>query len=375
MKWTREPYLALMTFGEFPRPMFIELFGLLLGLDEQWRKQGASEDEINLTAFDFDYVEQVNPGGRCGPIGLPATQLIEDTPTHRVELDGLGRRLMIDKRTATIALPLNFPVTTMDDWLRLKPHYAFREDRIDEAQIDRAIALQREGVLTRAHILGAYDTLRNLMGEENAAMACYDQPELVRDVMNTLRDTAMNVLERVSDRITIDQLSVHEDMAGKSGPLFGPSQMQQFVRPYFRPVWDMLASRGTLIFDIDTDGNVNAILDDFVDCGINHLHPMEPAAGMDVVQVRRKYGKQLTFNGGIDKFVVRNGTKEDIRRELEYKLQPLMRDGGGIAFGLDHRIPDDTPLASYRYYVETAREMLGLPPRSAAATGWARMAM
>jgi len=375
MKWTREPYLALMTFGEFPRPMFIELFGLLLGLDEQWRQQGASEDEINLTAFDFDYVEQVNPGGRCGPIGLPATQLIEDTPTHRVELDGLGRRLMIDKRTATIALPMNFPVETMDDWLRFKPHFQWNERRIDSDQIDRAIAAQQQGKLVRAGIPGAYDTVRNLMGEANAAIACYDQPELIHDILTTLRDTAMKTLERVTDKLTIDQLSVHEDMAGKSGPLWGPAQMIEFAKPYFRPIWDLLHSRGTVIFDMDTDGNVNAILDELIDCGINHLHPMEPAAGMDIVQVRQDYGKQLTFNGGIDKFAVRNGTKADIDRELAYKLQPLMRDGGGIAFGLDHRIPDGTPLVNYRYYVDTAREMLGLPPRDPRKRGWARMAM
>ncbi len=40
--------------------------------------------------------------------------------------------------------------------------------------------------------------------------------------------------------------------------------------------------------------------------------------------------------GGIDKHVLRR-SKEEIRRELEYKLQPLMQQGG-MVFGLDHRI-------------------------------------
>lgn len=375
MRWTREQYLSLMTFGEFPRPMFLELFGPLLGLVDEWRAQGATDDEINLTTFDFDFVETVGAGGNTWAMGLPETQLIEDTPTHRVELDGFGRRMMYDKRTATIALPMNFPVETMDDWLRFKPHFQWNEDRVNDEQIDRAIAAQQQGKLVRAGIPGAYDTVRNLMGEANAAMACYDQPELIHDILTTLRETAMAVYERVTDKLTIDQLSVHEDMAGKSGPLWGPNQMTEFARPYFRPVWDLLSSRGTVIFDMDTDGNVNAILDELIDCGINHLHPMEPAAGMDVVQVRQDYGKQLTFNGGIDKFAVRNGTKADIDRELEYKLRPELRDGGGIGFGLDHRIPDGTPLDNYRYYVDTARDMLGLPPRDGSSTGWARMAM
>jgi uroporphyrinogen-III decarboxylase len=150
--------------------------------------------------------------------------------------------------------------------------------------------------------------------------------------------------------------------------------MQQFVRPYFRPVWDLLESRGTLIFDVDTDGNINAILDDLIDCGINHTHPMEPAAGMDIVATRKRYGKRLSFNGGIDKFAVIK-SRAAIDAELEYKLQPAMRDGGGIAFGLDHRIPNGTSLERYRYYVNTARRMLGIAPRDGVHTGWARMAM
>lgn len=374
MRWTREQYLDLMAFRPVSRPMFVEPFGLLIGLEAQWREQGASDGEIDLSAFDFDFVQRVGAGGNCGAIGLPKTVVLEESPTHRIERDGLGRTVLIDKRTATIGLPQNYPVVTIKDWLKLKPHFAWHESRINSAQMQKAVASGREGWIVQAGIPGAYDTLRELMGEEWAAVACYEEPELVQDIMQTLRSTAMAVLERVSERVRIDVLSVHEDMAGKSGPLIGPRQMQQFVKPYYRPVWEMLASRGTPIFGMDTDGNVNAILDDLIDCGLTHLYPMEPAAGMDMVAVRRKYGRALTFLGGIDKFAVMK-SREAIDAELEYKLQPMMREGGGVAFGLDHRIPNGTPLELYRYYVDRAREILGLPRRSSEQRGWARMAM
>lgn len=51
-----------------------------------------------------------------------------------------------------------------------------------------------------------------------------------------------------------------------------------------------------------------------------------------------------------------------------------MVTSGGIAFGLDHRIPNGTPLENYRYYVDTAREILQLPPRDPSLGGWGRMA-
>ena len=88
--------------------------------------------------------------------------------------------------------------------------------------------------------------------------------------------------------------------------------------------------------------------------------------------IRKKYDKKLVMRGGIDKHVLR-GTEEDIRKELEYKMQSLMQEGG-IAFGLDHRIPNGTPLENYRYYGDFGRELLGIPPRTGKSKGWQRMA-
>lgn len=373
MKWTRDQYVELMSFGGHPRPMFVELFGPLVGLEDEWRRQGAEEDELNLTAFDFDHVDRVRVG-HCKAFDMCRPQVLEETETVLIQRDSLGRTTKLDKRTATIPLPLDFPVRSMDDWLRYRPLFAFRADRIDWDEVERAKAAQAAGALVMATIPGAYDTVRDLMGEEQAALAYYDQPELIADIMTTLRDTAIRTLGPISERLVIDQLSVHEDLAGKSGPMVGPVQVQEHFTPYFSAVWSMLRERGTRLFAMDTDGNVNPILDALLACGLTEVFPMEPAAGMDIVKLREKYGRRLAFRGGIDKFVVRTGTRRDIRRELEYKLQPAVRDGGGVAFGLDHRIPNGTPLESYRFYVDTARDILGLPARDVSRRGWARMA-
>jgi uroporphyrinogen-III decarboxylase len=194
----------------------------------------------------------------------------------------------------------------------------------------------------------------------------------MRDILATLTDTATRVLGRICERLTIDQVSVSEDLAGKSGPLVGPSQVREFFRPYYRSVWDVVSARGTRIFQIDSDGNFSAIIPDLLGCGITAMDPLEPAAGMDFVELRKAYGTRFAMLGGIDKHVLRR-SRAEIDRELAYKLQPLMRQGGTV-FGLDHRIPNGTPLESYRYYVDRGREILGLPRRTPERQGWRRMA-
>lgn len=372
MRWRREQYLDLVTFGQADRPMFVELFGPLVGLPDEWREQGATQDEIDLVAFDWDYVPVVRCGGDTGFRGEDRSEVLEETAEHIIRRDHLGRTVKLCKGFATIGLPLDFPVKTMDDWLELKPGYAWREDRIDWAAVEKARQAQEGGALVVAGIGGAWDTPRELMGDEVACLCYYEQPELMRDIIDTLADTAMRVLGAISEKLTIDQLSVHEDLAGRTGSLVGPVQIREYFQPYFRQVWEMLRLRGTRVFDMDSDGNVNSVLESFIECGLTSMHPMEPAAGMDIVAVRKKFGPKLAMRGGIDKHVLR-GTKDDIRKELEYKMQPMMREGG-MVFGLDHRIPNGTPIENYRYYVRTGREILGLPPLDGARKGWARMA-
>jgi uroporphyrinogen-III decarboxylase len=101
---------------------------------------------------------------------------------------------------------------------------------------------------------------------------------------------------------------------------------------------------------------MNPVIDAFLDAGVNCMHPMEPAANMDIVKVREKYGTRLAFYGGIDKHIIRQ-SKQEIVEELEYKIPPMVKSGGCV-LALDHRIPNGTPLENYRFYIQKAWEIM-----------------
>ena len=229
-----------MTFAPCSRPMFCELFGPLVGLDEEWRLQGAGPEEIAMTAFDWDYVPYVECGGEAGPlVGLPTT--ISEDEDCLIQRDGLGRTLKLFKKDGHGSPAARLP----------RPH----DGRL--AAAEASVRILREphslgrgglrpgvagcGALVVGRLPGAWDTARELMGEEVACMAYYEQPELMQDILDTLTDTAVRTFERITERLVIDQLYVHEDLAGKSGPLMGPVHVTRFFQPYFRRVWDLLA--------------------------------------------------------------------------------------------------------------------------------------
>lgn len=360
MLWDREEYLSHMTFHGSKREMFCELFGPLIGLDREWRAQGASNDEISLRAFGWDGVRTAWVPFDASPRSGIVPRVIADSDSETVSIDGMGREMHLSKRCATIPLPFTHPVRTPEDWDRIRHWYAFREDRIDMERLKALKRLQAEGTLIVMAMPGGFDEPRQLMGEEALCCACYDEPEMLRDMTDTFSDLTARALEIILDFVKVDVLSVHEDMAGRGGPLIGPVQVRAFIAPYYRKIWDLAKDGGARLFSQDSDGNTVSVIDAFMEAGVNCIYPCEPQAGMDMMALRQKYGRRLAFKGGIDKFALR-GTKADIDRELDYKLSSPLT-GGGTVFGLDHRIPNGVPLENYRYYVREGRRRLGLPP-------------
>jgi hypothetical protein len=352
----REEYLDYMTFQANERPLFTEIFGPIIGLKEEWLAQGATPEELDFSAFRYRCEARGGVPVSTGWVGGSAREVLEETDEYVISRDPMGRTMRLNKGVASIPLPLDYPVKSMDDWLKVKRHYEFTETRFGNDWERRAREHLEAGRVVTVGIPGGFDEPRQLMGEEAVCVAFYEQPELIHGILKTIGDTAFRVLDRVSATVQVDMLSVHEDMAGKSGPLIGPRHVEEFVAPYYRRIWDMLQERGARLFDQDSDGNMNAVIPAFLDAGVNVMHPMEPAANMDIVKIRETYGTRLAFYGGIDKHVIRR-SKQEIVAELEYKIPPIVPTGGCV-FALDHRIPNGTPLENYRFYIRKAWEIL-----------------
>ena len=80
MIWDRERYIAHALFEDTGREMFCELFGPLHVLEKEWRLQGATEAEIAMRAFDWDYVPVEHVKGWVGAVTGITPRVLEDTP-------------------------------------------------------------------------------------------------------------------------------------------------------------------------------------------------------------------------------------------------------------------------------------------------------
>jgi len=93
MEVRREEYLAYMTFRENRRPLFTELFGPIVGLKEEWAREGATPEEIDMSAFRYRRHMSAYVPVSTGLIGGHPSTIIEETDEFIIGTDAYGRRV------------------------------------------------------------------------------------------------------------------------------------------------------------------------------------------------------------------------------------------------------------------------------------------
>jgi uroporphyrinogen decarboxylase len=156
--------------------------------------------------------------------------------------------------------------------------------------------------------------------------------------------------------VAIDWYNYFEDFAFKTGPLVSPSLYRRFLLPRYRRLNEHLTRHGVRLISLDSDGNIDVLLPLVLEAGFNHLCPLEQAANMDLVRIRREYGTAFALMGGIDKREIAKG-KQAIERELHRQAPQLLETGGYIPT-IDHSIPPDVSYENFRYYLDVKRKLI-----------------
>jgi uroporphyrinogen decarboxylase len=204
---------------------------------------------------------------------------------------------------------------------------------------------------------GYFGVLREWTGVERLLYMFYDDPGLVEDMMDHVLYLDLEIAKWVVKDLRIDVVRFWEDMAFKSGTLISPDMIRKYMLPRYRQITDFLHSQGIDILHADSDGNIDELIPLWLEVGVNFPCPLEVAAGMDAVALRKKYGKDIILGGNIDKRVFARG-KDAIKKEVMSKV-PYLVESGGYFPSLDHAVPPDISLDGFRYYIDLLREIAG----------------
>lgn len=177
---------------------------------------------------------------------------------------------------------------------------------------------------------------------------CYrvvDEPEQVKAERAHAVDEKLAAAEELAGKGLFDGFALCTDYCFNSGPFLSPRQFSEFVTPYLARLIQGYRDMGFYVIK-HSDGNVSPIIDQLVQCRPHALHSLDPQAGVDIAEIKRKYGREICLIGNVNCGLLQTGTEEEVSESARYALRHGM-PGGGYIFSTSNCIYPGMPLERY----------------------------
>ena len=132
-------------------------------------------------------------------------------------------------------------------------------------------------------------------------------------------------------RAGVDIIITGDDVAGQKGMLMKLDVWREFLKPRLAAtVRAVKEVRSDAFVFYHSDGNVEAVIPELIEVGIDILNPVQPEC-IDPSAVKLKYGDRLSFWGTVSvQQTMPFGTPEEVREEVRSRIRTVGKCGGLI---------------------------------------------
>ena len=176
----------------------------------------------------------------------------------------------------------------------------------------------------------------------------------VERLLAGLTNHILRTMEIFLARFEFDGIALSDDYGTQHGMLMSPDCWRRLLRPRVAEIYGLAKRHGRTVFH-HSCGNIVPIIGDLIEVGLDILHPIQPEA-MDVYELKRQFGRDLTFCGGVrTQDLLPHGTPQQIRDEVR-RLKEKLGDGGGYILEPGITLQADVPLDNLVALIEEARK-------------------
>ena len=200
-----------------------------------------------------------------------------------------------------------------------------------------------------------FEMVFRLRGMQNAILDLLADPELAGHMLERAGAFAGTIAEAACERFPLDWLWTGDDIAGQQAKIMSPGCWRDMIRPHLARIFQIGKSRGLWVA-YHSCGAIRPIIPDLIEIGLDVLNPVQcNCPGMDPLELKKEFGKDLTFMGGVDtQELLPYGTTEDVRRATTSLLEGMTADGGGYILAASHTVPPETPIENIFAMYEAA---------------------
>jgi hypothetical protein len=298
-------------------------------------------------------------------------EVIEDTPQRKVVRTGFGATI---ERRGTLPMPLyvDFDTKTCEQMEALefddprdgRRYFEAIDDQIngvaDELNlhlpsfVDR-VSAYADDFCVFGSVCEPHEMIWRIMGTENVLIKLAEEPRRMARFIERLGDFLVGIVQGqvAAAAGKLRGLYIWGDIAYTGGMFFSPAYWRDAYKPQLRRICDAAHAAGLKTI-YHGCGNASAVFEDMIEAGVDMYNPLEAKAGLDVVELKRRFGRRWGFNGNINVQVLATNDRPQVRREVLRKLNAAK--GGGYIVQSDHSVPDNVAPATYDYVVRLVRE-------------------
>ncbi len=156
-----------------------------------------------------------------------------------------------------------------------------------------------------------------------------------------------------------DAILMCVDYGHAKGPWFSPTYFREFIKPALRMQVNAFKRRGAYAI-LHSDGNIDSLLSDIVDAGVDAYQGIDVIAGMNLAKVKRLYGDRICLIGNVNPRVLQYGSKRDVANEV-VRCMNQGAPGGGYVLSTSANVSAGTNVENFLYMIELARRIQEYP--------------
>jgi uroporphyrinogen decarboxylase len=317
---------------------------------KRWRNEGLPEDVSPDEYFGYEIVFL----GPDESARFPA-RVVEKNDRYIVETTADGGIRKNFRDYSTTPEIIDYPVKTKKDWEEIEKRLAPDYTRVDWISVYRTYQKARdEGKFVVYGAAIGYDRFERFMRSEELLVAMITETEWVKRMFRTVGILVIEMAKIMMDKgLKFDGAFMYNDMGYRNSSLFSPETYRKTHFETDRMIFDFFHSRGMPVI-LHSDGNVKPLIPSLIDAGLDCLQPLEVKAGMNLCELKREYGKYLSFMGGIDVRLMSDPDPSRLEEEIRRKFEAA-KVGGGYIYHSDHSIPKNVSFEQYCHVVETVK--------------------
>ncbi len=194
---------------------------------------------------------------------------------------------------------------------------------------------------------GPFQTACDLRGTENFLMDMALNPDFATALLDRIT-TAMENLYRLMMQTSgtyFDMIELPgDDYAGNENLLISPRMFRKFIKPCLARLISVIReNKPNIKIMLHSDGAITKLIPEMITLGIDVIHPLEPLPATDMPGVKKEFGSQVCFIGGIDISHAMLGSKTDVVEEVKRRIKQLGDQGGYILAPSNHLQADVPP--------------------------------